>query len=130
LTKFLNPDATEADLGEKMQAYYDKEKKVWVFPGEDPAELAKPIGPPPITPMATSSVPEQSRPPANDPLAAMMAPPQRKPRGRVTKASPSSMPIILPGTPMGSNPPKFSVFMATPLQKVDNDTKEHENTID
>jgi hypothetical protein len=35
------------DLGEGMQAYFDEKNKVWVFPGEDPAEKARPIGLPP-----------------------------------------------------------------------------------
>ena len=110
VTKWLNPDATEADLGEKMQAYYDEDKKVWVFPGEDPAEVAKPIGPPPTTPMAAAaSTPALS----NDPLAAMMAPPQRAPRALGKKAMPGSMPP-LPGTPMGAPPPRFTVFAPKP----------------
>jgi hypothetical protein len=32
-----------ADMGEGMQAYFDEKNKVWVFPGEDPAEKAKPV---------------------------------------------------------------------------------------
>jgi hypothetical protein len=86
MTKWLNPDATQADLGEGMQAYYDEKRKVWVFPGEDPDEVAKPIGPPPTTPQASASSdasPETTTAAtaaaANDPLAALMAVPNRKP---------------------------------------------------
>jgi len=129
VTKWLNPDATQADLGEGMQAYYDEDKKVWVFPGEDPADVAKPIGPPPTTPMADlSAAPAPPPAPAsNDPLAAMMAPPQRAPRSRVKKASPSSMPALL-GTPMGAPSPKFAVFAPKPDQgKKENDQPAEEN---
>lgn len=77
MNKLLIPDATTADLGEGMQAYYDEKLKVWVFPGKDPDEVPTPIGRPPTTaltekeesPKAESSTPQ-------DPLAAMMAPPQ------------------------------------------------------
>lgn len=114
VTKWLNPDATEADLGEGMQAYYDEDKKVWVFPGEDPAEVAKPIGPPPTTPMAAATeAPAPAPAPSNDPLAAMMAPPQRAPRVLSKKAKPGSMPP-LPGTPKGAPPPQFAVFAPKP----------------
>jgi len=77
VTKKLNPDATKADLGDGMQAYYDEDKKVWVFPGEDPAEVAKPIAPPPTMGAAAPQPTPEDKPAAasNDPLAAMMAPP-------------------------------------------------------
>jgi hypothetical protein len=85
---WVNPDATQADLGEAMQAYYDEKRKVWVFPGEDPEEVAKPIGPPPTTPQASAPalsgaspapLASQSAAAANDPLAALMALPNRNP---------------------------------------------------
>jgi hypothetical protein len=122
VTKWLNPEATQADLGEQMQAYYDKSKKVWVFPGEDPAEVAKPIGPPPTTPMALSSAPAPPAVIPNDPLAAMMAPPPRvisAPRSRPSgmRPSPRSMPMHFPSGMMPATPnaaPHFSIFEPKP----------------
>ena len=117
LTKMLNPNATQADTGLEMQAYYDEKLKVWVFPGEDPAEKAKPVGPPPTAKakseqkQAPSSAPVNAQP--KDPLAAMMAPPMRTPR-----AGGSARPRGLPGgTPMGATPmppPNFAVFAPKP----------------
>jgi hypothetical protein len=122
VTKWLNPEAKMADLGEGMQAYYDADKKVWVFPGDDPAELAKPIGPPPITPVVTASSLEVSPvlpgpTPKNDPLSAMMMPPTRIPSAQRAKArgtgkSPSI--INVPGKiPHQSSTPTFAVFAPT-----------------
>jgi len=121
MTKWLNPDATTADMGEAMQAYYDEKRKVWVFPGEDPDEKAKPIGPPPMTPTALATAPETQQTPttpttSSDPLAAMMAPPQRNPSS-LRRATPSGrtpgmrMPTG-PGAPppVTSPPPQFTVF--------------------
>lgn len=118
VTKWLNPDATKADLGEGMQAYYDADKKVWVFPGDDPAELAKPIGPPPITPSSatTTSVSASSaRAPPNDPLAAMMLPPTRLPsaqRSRTPSTKSNAPPGMTIPPPVFSTAttPKFAVF--------------------
>jgi Sec23-binding domain of Sec16 len=131
MTEWLNPEATTADLGEGMQAYYDEDKKVWVFPGEDPAEKAKPLPPPP-TPMDMTSKQEVKPEPdmATDPLAAMMAPPKRAPasygRSHGVPATPRSlypgMAPPMPGMgPTGFNapgsaapgsgaPPQFMVF--------------------
>lgn len=116
IIKWQNPDAHIANQGEEMQAYYDKERKVWVFPGEDPDELAKPLGPPPSssTPLTT---PAPAQPKNNDPLAAMMAPPQRGPsalRGRQPFTPspghpPAFTPIAAGATPVQS-PPQFMVF--------------------
>lgn len=138
MTKWLNPDATTADLGEGMQAYFDKEKKVWVFPGEDPAEKAKPIAPPPTLAAAEST----KKPPGGspkepvpmDPLAAMMAPPRRTPMRRA-----GSMPVSMPSSNSGRSrvpgmpppvsmnstnaslsagaPPQFAVFNPKPKPK-------------
>lgn len=84
------PDAHDAseNLGEKLEAYYNKETGRWVFPGEvddvkDPA-----LGPPPTgfnlpTPFAPpisgyiSKTLAESSDTAYDPLASMMAPPIR-----------------------------------------------------
>ena len=106
LTRWLNPEATQADLGEGMQAYYDEDRKVWVFPGEDPDEVARPIGPPPTTQQQTSS-PAPAPAPANDPLANLMAPPQRGP-ARSTLPKPTQG--KLRNNFDKSGPPKFAVF--------------------
>jgi len=63
-----------ADVGEEMQAYYDKKLKRWIFPGDDPAEIAKPLGPPPLVPKKTAEAPATPTAASNDPLAALMAP--------------------------------------------------------
>mmetsp|Transcript_36586 Transcript_36586/g.41744 ORF Transcript_36586/g.41744 Transcript_36586/m.41744 type:complete len:1104 (-) Transcript_36586:145-3456(-) len=77
MTKWLNPDAKQADLGGNMEAYFDEDHEVWVFPGEDPAEKVKPIGPPPKAPVAKIAETKKEDPKKLDPLAAMMAPPPR-----------------------------------------------------
>lgn len=128
ITKLLNPDATTADLGEGMQAYYDEKRKVWVFPGENPDEVAKPIGAPPTMTPKKEEAPKPAAP-SNDPLAAMMAPPPRsvgRPAGgaRLTPGAglpgagfpgmmmmpPGARTPSTPATPGGSGPPKFMVF--------------------
>lgn len=135
MTKWLNPEATTADLGEGMQAYYDEDKKVWVFPGEDPAEKAKPLPPPPTPMDMTSKVEVKPEPDmATDPLAAMMAPPKRAPasygRSRGVPSTPRSLyPGIAPPMPGmgptgftapgaaahgGGAPPQFMVFKPSP----------------
>lgn len=133
VTKMLNPKATTADLGEVMEAYYDADKKVWVFPGEDPAELAKPIGPPPTTPVVAAAAAstsngdaEPAKPPSNDPLAAMMAPPTRlpsRPRGRTPGA------VGPPGFAQMSNtkPPQFAMFTPPPASAIASDS--HDATV-
>jgi hypothetical protein len=63
-----------------MQAYYDEKLKRWIFPGDDPAEVAKPLAPPPIMTPKTSdgaAVVSSTLAASNDPLAALMAPPSR-----------------------------------------------------
>lgn len=62
-----------------MQAYYDEKLKRWIFPGDDPAEVAKPLAPPPIMSPKAECAPAISSTPSasNDPLAALMAPPSR-----------------------------------------------------
>lgn len=142
MTKWLNPDATQADTGEPMQAYFDEDKKVWVFPGEDPAEIAKPPPPPPT---AIKAAPKEEEKPkadmASDPLAAMMAPPQRTPAsfGRASGGPPGGgVPptprSLYPGMPpmpastgpgvaatssstANSAPPQFMVFKPSPQQE-------------
>jgi COPII coat assembly protein SEC16 len=131
LVKLFNPDATLVDdLGEKMQAYYDTDKKVWVFPGQDPAEVARPVAPPPTAPLPSAPTPEA--PASLDPLAAMMAPPPRRGPARpsqgaaVLRRSPASMPMMFPPGMMPTNgttstagsAPKISVFSPRPEDQV------------
>jgi len=127
-----------------MQAYYDEKRKIWVFPGEDPEEKAKPIGPPPTIPKAESAAggvpgaspgpPSASQAPvaaASDPLAAMMAPPKRGPAnfqkrsntvGATPGGGPPTMMMMMPPGADKSNqsnktpvaPPQFAVFTPTP----------------
>lgn len=63
------------DFGEGKQVYYDRNNRVWVFPGEDQGERARPIGLPPTLLTTTSlakSAPPTAPIPSNDPLAAML----------------------------------------------------------
>ena len=139
LVKWINPDATEVSLPENEEkAYYDEKRKVWVFPGQDPDELVKPIAPPPtMTPAPKEPAEEPDAP--KDPLAAMMAPPRRGPSsaargtprglpGRVP--STPGMPGMPPGMPPGmlvgmpspagpgaGAPPQFTVFQAKPKEE-------------
>jgi hypothetical protein len=134
MTKWLNPDATTADLGEGMKAYYDEKRKVWVFPGEDPDEKAKPIGPPPTVPTASEKT-EESPKAHKDPLAAMMAPPQRassfhRSSSLLSQSERGSLASRYPGMPppgavkppgsmsspsAGGPPPQFTVFKPVPV---------------
>jgi len=123
ITERLNPDAKIADVGGEMEAYFDKERKVWVFPGEDPDEKVKPPPPPPtaITPnkpeaSATSNDETKQK---NDPLSTLMAPPQRTPamlsRGNRTATPGMKMtPGMTPGVNMNAATPKFAVFQPKP----------------
>jgi hypothetical protein len=129
LIKRFNPDATECALpDDEEKPYYNNELKVWVFPGEDPHDVAKPIAPPPMMPNAGDSapVPEPSGPAAvNDPLAAMMAPPTRKkPAALRRQGAPSGIqtgaytyPGMLSPPAAGGAPPQFAIF--TPAKKED-----------
>ena len=104
-----------------MEAYYDKERKVWVFPGENPEEVAKPIGPPPTPHMSQLQEFTMPTPPvatmSNDPLAAMMAPPPRAPAGFAGKARNAPVTpghripgMIIPGSAPAAAAPTFAVF--------------------
>ena len=142
MTKWLNPDATTADIGESMQAYYDEKLKVWVFPGEDPQEKAKPIGPPPTavsTPKADDAGPPAQSSSSLDPLAAMMAPPpKRAPSSSLRRSAARPSPMIPsmmmmppgaagapiggdPSTPMRGPPPQFMIFKPSPLASEPNE---------
>ena len=115
ITKRLNPDATTADVGDSMEAYYCPKLKRWVFPGDDPTELAKPLAPPPITPLKKAnnkeSIENTTTPSAktNDSLANLMAPPTRsRSAHRGTLKSPSSTKSYIPQKLPGTNATKLA----------------------
>lgn len=130
VTKKLNPDATEADLGGKMEAYYDKKLGRWIFPGDDPNEVAKPLAPPPVKLAEVAVVTEEKKEDdakKSDPLAALMAPPpsrtttNRAPLSSLGKRStsrvtPSNLPTSDPLKPV-VDPPKFTVFQPVPTNQ-------------
>ncbi|KAG5192801.1 hypothetical protein JKP88DRAFT_292417 [Tribonema minus] len=81
ISKLTHPDAEIAHEGESMKAYYDKDKKCWVFPGEEAAPPPAPLGPPP-TGLGSAAAPQPAPSAAaaaaaavHNPLAALMAPP-------------------------------------------------------
>jgi hypothetical protein len=128
MVSLLNPDAHQVSLEENSEkAYYDEQRKVWVFPGENPDEVAKPVGPPPTAATTPAPTP-QPKPAENDPLAAMMAPPSRAPSS-LRRAGVPGTPRGYPGTPgsrppvtaSGSSPvvrpPQFAVFQPKPAAK-------------
>ncbi|KAG7359509.1 WW domain containing protein [Nitzschia inconspicua] len=106
IIKRLNPDATECHLPDSEgQAYYDKEKKRWIFPDMDPNEEIQPLAPPPKTPVPSNPQPVPT-PKDDDPLAAMMAPPSRAPS---SIKRPGGIPKTTPGRyPPGMMPPVSS----------------------
>ena len=132
-----DPDskAVVCDPGLAMEAYYDEKLKRWIFPGDDPAEVAKPLAPPPTIPKTTGgpSTPAPSVAASNDPLAALMAPPpsgvlSRNKRGTPSlgmsrySASPLTSignvpPSNPPASPMMAAPPTFATFVPKPSQK-------------
>jgi len=86
LIKKFNPDATECALPDnEEQPYYDKDLKRWIFPGDDPAEVAKPLAPPPtIGKLPTeTTAPKKEEP--KDAVSMMMSPPAS--RGLSSKKS-------------------------------------------
>jgi hypothetical protein len=83
-SKWMYPDAAEATLGGEMDAYFDKVKGRWVFPGEDASAVDDTLNsapPPPPNMKQTASSPNltgsSGGDASNDPLAALMLPPQR-----------------------------------------------------
>jgi hypothetical protein len=105
IEKKLNPDAHTVSLVESAEkAYFDEKRKVWVFPGDDPDELVKSVGPPPKTPMASNPEPAPEPDAPKDPLAAMMAPPARR--------APAS--LKRPGTAGGLSTPRGYPGMLSP----------------
>jgi hypothetical protein len=108
VSKWVFPDATVADVGDEMQAYYDEDKKCWVFPGEEnkppPAALA-----PPPTSFGSPSGPQPGGPaPTNDPLAALMQPPDPL----ASLMAPPSMSAYGPQSSARKStpPPQYAVF--------------------
>lgn len=107
--KKMNPEAKDANLGKQLEAYYDEEKKRWVFPGETAAE--EPVMPsaPPTGPLSGSTPSSSSGGPPGamgtpgthsapgsisggpaDPLAALMAPPPARAHAALMKKDPLS----------------------------------------
>ena len=128
-----------ADMGEEMDAYYDEKLKRWIFPGDDPAEVAKPLAPPPIMPTNSEKPPATPAPAAPlDPLAAMMAPPgsralsQRKATPGTSRYA-ANIPGIGGGTPLvksGMPPPtpvNFATFKPKAAAAVKEDPADKEN---
>ncbi|CCI40104.1 unnamed protein product [Albugo candida] len=96
----INPEAKVAKLGEQMEAYFDEEKKQWIFPGETVVDETKALGPPPVGPKPagngppiggsapTSSSGGVCATDSNDPLAALMAPPMSRAHASMVKMDP------------------------------------------
>nr|CCA13964.1 COPII coat assembly protein SEC16 putative [Albugo laibachii Nc14] len=96
----INPEAKVAKLGEQMEAYFDEEKKQWIFPGETVVEETTTLGAPPVGlnpagngPPVGGSAPTSSSGGAcatdsNDPLAALMAPPMSRAHASLVKMDP------------------------------------------
>ncbi|TYZ56946.1 hypothetical protein PybrP1_002822 [[Pythium] brassicae (nom. inval.)] len=140
LVKKMNPEVKVAKLGEQMEAYFDEEKKRWVFPGETAAEeptmpSAPPLGPsmgsgsagPPGPPGSTHSAPGSiGGGGAGDPLAALMAPPPARAHAAMMKKDPLSAMMAPPtrsmpgmrGASAGAQRkpprPQFAVFKPAP----------------
>ena len=110
LTKKLNPDATKADVGERMEAYFDEKLKRWVFPGDDLTELAKKLPPPPSSAHGIISPSIEKAKETNDPLSSLMAPPSlRISGGHSLKKGVVSSSSIANQSPVI---PQFSIFQA------------------
>lgn len=132
-----------------MQAYYDEKLKRWIFPGDDPAEVAKHLAPPPIMTPKADAPASTPAPVSNDPLAALMAPPSRLSTkrsgppsrryadplvsmGNVSSTPMSGLPPISSKTesPMrdaSAAPPKFAVFQPKPKPVEEKAGDEKEN---
>merc|ERR1711991_134288 len=94
-------------MGEQMDAYFDKEKNRWVFPGEDAQEDDGPPAAPPTAAEMMSQQPKQEeKPVAEDPLAALMAP---TPRASVPTAGFGSTAMPPPNL-RSQSMPNFAVF--------------------
>mmetsp|Transcript_9010 Transcript_9010/g.21988 ORF Transcript_9010/g.21988 Transcript_9010/m.21988 type:complete len:309 (-) Transcript_9010:140-1066(-) len=134
LIKKLNPDAKECHLPEsEEQPYYDEKIKRWVFPGDDPTELAKPLAPPPTMSKKEDEATKPQEPEKpKDAVMSMMAPPPSRIPGKKTplRGMPGGMgsPMMMSGMMMppgsgpqgmmsppgfsGATPPKIGTFAA------------------
>lgn len=135
----VNPEAKVAKLGEQMEAYFDEEKKRWVFPGETATEEAVIPSAPPTGPMPGSMPSSGSGGPpgthsapgsisgGSDPLSALMAPPPVRAHAALMKKDPLSAMMAPPArsgligqraSSMGNvrKPPRpqFAVFKPAP----------------
>ncbi len=112
-----------------MEAYYDKKLGRWIFPGDDPNEVSKPLAPPPVKPAEATVVTEEKKEEdttKRDPLAALMAPPpsrtttNRAPlalsKQSASRVTPSTLPNMDPLKPK-ADPPKFTVFQPVPTNQ-------------
>lgn len=135
IAKKFNPDAHVVNLeADDEKPVYDEKLKRWIFPGDDPAEIAKPLPPPPKIPLNMNSPSTETKSSApSDPLGNLMAPPPRRAPGgasRITARSryPDAMASIGAVKSSGSSskmppktgskpptaPPKFTVFQPKP----------------
>eukprot|EP00977_Amphora_coffeiformis_P009845 scaffold2257_cov169-Amphora_coffeaeformis.AAC.23 len=103
-------NAVRADLGGKMEAYYDKEKKRWIFPDDDPSAEDPMAGPPPTAAELKKSPVKEEKALPQDPLSAMMAPPSRAPRSAI----PQKQNLMSSKLGIPPSPPKFAVFTPKP----------------
>ena len=108
--------AVKADLGNKMEAYFDPVAKRWIFPGDDPTEELPSAGPPPTaTELSKKGAQEEETKAPQDPLSAMMAPPPRAPRSAIPSRQRSTAQSSKPSA-MPPAPPKFVVFTPKPSE--------------
>ena len=145
ITKLLYKDAidTNENIGGSLEAYFDKEKNRWVFPGEGAAAEDDPSSrPPPMTPVAPSALAknEMAQPAgsssygassssgrsvggngsgagAEDPLAALMAPPSRALSHGGGGSYPSALASAASSGKMGAEDP-LAALMAPPVRSV------------
>eukprot|EP00559_Dactyliosolen_fragilissimus_P008136 CAMPEP_0184872466 /NCGR_PEP_ID=MMETSP0580-20130426/41303_1 /TAXON_ID=1118495 /ORGANISM="Dactyliosolen fragilissimus" /LENGTH=1076 /DNA_ID=CAMNT_0027375267 /DNA_START=19 /DNA_END=3250 /DNA_ORIENTATION=- len=116
-----------AHTGEKMEAYFDEKSKRWIFPGDDPAEVSKPLPPPPqsmkknisnVSPSTTPSLP-------SDPLSSLMAPPTR---GAPIKKSIAAMKMPPLSSSLSHDPPKIDKPRSASLHAVPSQVFKTRNT--
>jgi len=122
--------------------------KRWIFPGDDPAEVAKPLAPPPIMKSSDKapSTPAPAPAASNDPLAALMAPPSRATSARKglppamsryadPLASMGNMSMSTPGASMKKDAaaaaptPKFAVFQPIPTKRDPSKAKDEKENV-
>jgi hypothetical protein len=123
-------DASE-NLGNKLEAYYDKSTKKWVFPGEDNNQLDIASGPPPTSGFMSASIPtakSENDIQQSDPLAMLMAPPIRSSISsfNISGLSSSSVgpPTTLGAVPLHSLRPVNPLYMSPLIDpKTNNEIK-------